>query len=162
MIETSISISDIIQLIITGSLVCITAYYAYQIKKQRQYEQLPYLSCKVKSSVFRIEGNKELKGVFTEPLIIQVKNIGRAPAVQIYFRSDFEDVQIPDLNPRETYDVRLPTGEEILKIDTGGEFDIIYGDIYLNKKSVVYTYSLTIFDGEMKLEEISRNSIKIQ
>lgn len=157
MIEASISISDIIQLSITGSLVCITAYYAYQIKKQRQYEQLPYLSCKVASSVFRIEGTKELKGVCVEPLIIQVKNIGRAPAVQIYFHSDFDNVQIPDLNPRETYEVRLPTGEEILKIDTEGKFDISYRDIYLNKKSVVYNYSIIIFDGEMYLKEINRN-----
>lgn len=162
MIEASISISNIIQLIITGTLVCITAYYAYQIKKQSKYEQSPYLSCRIKSSVFRIEGNKELKGVFMEPLVIQVKNIGRGPAVQIRFRSDFDYTQVPDLSPSETYDVRLPTGEEImLEIDIEGEFTVTYKNIYLNGKLVVYNYLINIFNGEMILKETIRNGIKV-
>ncbi len=153
MIETSISIADIFQLIITGTLVCITAYYAYQIKKQRQYELLPYLSCKVKTSVFCIEGNKELKATFTKPLIIQIKNVGKGPAIQICFSSEFDGIEIPDLNPGEIYDVKLPTGEEILEINTEGEFTITYKDIYLNKKSVIYEYHL-IFNEEMILRQV--------
>ena len=158
MIEISIPVTGIVLTVVS---IGIAIYSAYQIKKRRHYEQLPHLSCKVKSSVFRIEGNKELKAIFMEPLIIQIKNVGRGPALQIRFSSDFDSVQIPDLSPRETYEVRLPTGEEILKIDTEGEFDITYRDTYLNGTLVVYNYSI-IFDEKMILNEIIRKSIKIQ
>lgn len=153
--------STIIGIFLLLVSIGVSIYSAYQTKKRRYYDQLSYLSCEIKSSVFRIEGNKKLKAIFVKPLVIQIKNVGRGPAVQIRFSSDFDNIQIPNLNPGEPYEFRLPTGEEMREIDIEGKFTVTYKDTYLKNKESVYNYSIIIFDGEMKLEEIIRKSIRI-
>jgi hypothetical protein len=143
---------------ITGVIHSI--YHAFQVKKQREYEQLPFVTCRILNSSFMVEGVVgELKVCFSSmnPLMIKFRNMGKGPAIRIQFKSGFWAGKIRGLLPREEYTLNLPSLEGNLKIDTEGEFNISYNDIYQNKKSVGYKYEIIPSVDQVIVEEKSRS-----